>query len=56
MTVFMWIVVVIAAFIVGSMLGMVYNFDWKAYYDYKLKSEEISKANGSSIIGGNKNE
>lgn len=41
---FMWIFSVIVALFVGFLLGSAFNFDWKAYYDYKLKSEELNKA------------
>lgn len=29
-------------FLIGFLIGGWINFDWKAYYDYKLKLEEMN--------------
>ena len=37
----MTVVVGIASLLIGVCIGLIMSFDWKAYYDYKFKSEEL---------------
>ena len=42
----LWIFLIIVSFLLGFMMGHLIEFDWRAFFSYKLQIEEMKMKKG----------